>query len=731
MFPHYRQLDTMDCGPTCLKIIAEYYGRHYDIESLRAMCHITKEGVSLLGISYAAEALGLHSTGVELTFDQLVQEATLPCIIHWRQSHFVVVYKIERKRNKLFVNVSDPALGLLRYSREQFEEAWGENAEDSLGMALLLDPTPAFYTNKGKTMDRIHTSFSDLIKYLRPYNQFIVQLIFLMLTGSIISLILPFLSQSMIDEGISTGNRHFVMVILIAQMSMILGQLANNLIRSWLMLHMTTRISIVLISDFLSKLMRLPVSFFDSRKTGDIIQRIGDHSRIQSFLTGALLSMGMAIMTLLIYSIVMGLFDIRILSVFLFGSALYIAWVMLFMKKRRNLDYLRFQESATNQSTIMQIVNGMQEIKLNNCEKIKRWEWERIQSRLFNVSVKSLSLGQVQQIGGTFIDQIKNLFISYLSATAVIDGNITFGMMTAVQFIIGQLNSPISQLIGFFQSAQDAKLSFERLSEINDMKEELITDKRYCESIPDKSNIEFSRVSYQYGGPLGDKVLDNVSVFIPFNKTTAIVGASGSGKTTMLKLMLGFYKPVEGTVLLGGRPVVDYPPELWRAMCGTVMQDGYIFSDSIERNISMGDENPLREKIKNAARIANIDEYIEKLPLGYNTIIGTEGIGLSNGQKQRILIARAVYKNARYIFFDEATNSLDANNEEVIIKRLNTYFRGKTVVIVAHRLSTVKNADNIIVLDKGRIVEQGTHNELSAKKGYYYSLVKNQLELGN
>ena len=775
-FPHYPQLDAMDCGPTSLKIVAQFYGKHYSLQNLRERCHISRKGVSLLGISDAAEEIGFRTVALKTTGVQLRTVIPLPCIIHWHLRHFIVVYKIQKQKGKWWVYVSDPAQGLLKYSERDFlkgflfthinvdkaqetemerpgsekeceklkidellatanadEQEHADLESPSLhkraGVALLLEPTPQFYKELGDEDKRL--TFGYLLHYLRPYKNYLIQIALAMLTASVLSLILPFLTQSVVDKGIGTGNLSFVVMMLIAQVMLVLGQLANNLIRSWLMLHMTTRISISLISDFLSKLMRLPIAFFDSKMVGDIMQRIGDYNRIQTFLTGSLLSMVMAVVSFVIYGVVMGGYNPKILGIFLLGSVLYIGWILIFMKRRRKLDYMRFQEASANQSNIVQLINGMQEIKLNHCEKQKRWEWERIQARLFHVSIKGLVLGQTQEVGGTFIDQTKNVVISFLAASAVIEGNMTIGMMVALQYIIGQLNAPLSQFIQFVQVTQDAKISLERLSEIQEKDDEEPAEKTLIREIPENADIEFRHVTFQYDGPHSAKALDDISVRIPANKITAIVGASGSGKTTMIKMMLGFYRPIEGEVLLHNRRLAQYSASAWRQACGTVMQEGYIFSDTIAGNIGVSDEQPDMERVRRAAQIANIDTFIDKLPLGYNTKIGPDGHGLSVGQKQRLLIARAAYKDTQYLFFDEATNSLDADNERTIMDRLERLFEHKTVVVIAHRLSTVKNADNILVLDQGRIVEQGTHTELTDRRGYYYKLVKNQLELGN
>lgn len=719
----------MDCGPTCLRMVAKFYGKNYSLQNLRDRCHITREGVSLLGISDAAESIGFRTTGVKVTWRQMVEEMPLPCIVHWNQRHFVVVYDVVKKHGVYKVMVADPASGLLEYTEEDFRGLWLESERKTEGIALILEPTPKFYEEEGDD-ERRHYGFGYVLKYLRPYRTYIIQILLAMLTASVISLLMPFITQSVVDKGIGTGSLSLIVVLLIAQLTLTLGGLANNLIRSWLMLHTTSRVSISLISDFLCKLMRLPIAFFDSKMVGDIMQRIGDYNRIQTFLTGSLLSMVIAVVSFVVYGLIMAGYNATIFIVFLIGASLYVLWVLLFMKRRRKLDYMRFQQASANQSNIVQLIGGMQEIKLNNCEKQKRWEWEAIQARLFKVGVKSLTLGQVQEIGSTFIDQTKNILMSFIAAKSVIDGGMTLGMMMALQYIMGQINAPISQFISFVQSAQDASISLDRLGEIHEMKDEEPAKEERIKDIPSDADIVFRDVVFQYDGPHSPRVLDEVSLTIPSGKVTAIVGASGSGKTTMLKMMLGFYPPVSGEVLLGNVSLKNYSESRWRARCGTVMQEGYIFSDTIAANIAVSEEYPDMEGVRWAAGVSNIKYWIEGLPLGYGTKIGADGHGLSSGQKQRILIARAAYKDSRYLFFDEATNSLDANNERTIMENLERLFSEKTVVVVAHRLSTVKNADNIIVLDKGRIAEQGTHSQLTALRGKYYELVKNQLELG-
>ena len=737
-FPIYRQLDAMDCGPTCLRMIAKFYGKNYSLQTLRTKCHITREGVSMLGISDAAELIGFRTEGVKLTWEQLRDNIPFPLIVHWKQRHFVVVYNIKKNRQSgqkddYWVYVADPAGGLLKYNKEDFLKCWYSTREDNLtvGTALIIEPSPRFYEEKDDSTKKSILRIGYMMNYLRPYTKFIVQFFLAMLTGSMISLIFPFLTQGVVDYGINNSDLGFIVTILIAQVALTLGQTANGLIQSWLSLHVTTRISIAFISDFLAKLMRLPISFFDVKMVGDIMQRIGDNSRIQSFLMGTLLNIIFSCFTFVVYGAIMTTYNLTILGIFLLGSALYAGWVVVFLKKRKELDYKRFQQGADNQSSLVQLINGMQEIKLNSCEKQKRWEWERIQAKMFRISIKSMALGQTQQVGGLFIDQTKNVLVSFIAAKAVVEGDMTLGMMMAMQYILGQLNGPISQFIGFIQAAQDAKISAERLNEIHDMEDEEPEDKEKIREIPANADLELKNVTFQYEGPHSAKVLDDVSLKIPAGKVTAIVGVSGSGKTTLLKLLLGFYKPVSGSISLNNIALDRYSDSCWRRNCGVVMQEGYIFSDTLENNIGVIDETPDYDRVEHAVKVANVEDFVEGLPLRYNTKIGVDGHGLSTGQKQRLFIARAVYKNPKCIFFDEATNSLDANNEKAIMDNMKTFFEGRTVVVVAHRLSTVKNADTIVVLHKGQIVEQGTHSELIAAKGAYYDLVKDQLELGN
>lgn len=718
----------MDCGPTCLRIITKSYGKSYSLQTIREKSYITREGVSLLGISDAAESLGFRTLAAKIPFEKLKEEAPTPFIAHWRQRHFVVVYGFKKGK----VLVSDPAHGLVKYSKEEFLGGWLSDKDrgEETGVVLLLEPTPEFYSTEDES-DINKAGFQFLFKYLNPYKKFIFQLFLGMLLGSILQVIFPFLTQSIVDVGIENQDLHFVTLILLAQLMLYFSRTTVDFIRSWILLHLGTRINISIISDFLIKLMKLPVSFFDTKMIGDLLQRINDHRRIEDFLTSSTLNILFSFINLLIFAAVLAYFDLLIFVVFFGGSVLYTGWILIFMKKRRELDFKRFDEMSSNQSNLIQLITGMQEIKLHNSEKQKRWEWERIQAKLFRVNIKGLALDQYQQAGSTFINEVKNIFILYIAVKGVIDGSISLGTMLAVQYIIGQLNAPINQLVEFIHSWQDAKISMERLGEIHSKENEEDESQDKITIFPEDQSLKVQNMSFQYEGPHSEKVLKDIDVVIPEGKVTAIVGASGSGKTTLVKLLLKFYEPSEGEIKLGDINLNNFSNRIWREKSGAVLQDGFIFSDTIAKNIAISDELIDKEKLLYAVKVANIQEFIESMPLGYNTKIGNDGHGLSQGQKQRILIARAVYKNPEYIYFDEATNALDANNEKVIMENLDRFFEGRTVVVVAHRLSTVKNADQIIVLDRGVITERGTHKELAEKKGDYYRLVKNQLELGN
>ena len=588
---------------------------------------------------------------------------------------------------------------------------------------------PGFYEMEDEEDKVNRRGFGFLYSYLRPYRNLVGQLFLGLLLGSMIQLMLPFLTQSVVDFGINNQNLGFIYLVLIAQLMLSFSSSAVEFIRGWILLHLGTRINIALISDFLIKLMKMPIGYFDSKMTGDILQRINDHKRIQDFLTGSSLSVIFSVFNIIIFGIVLLVYSGMIFLIFMCGSALYVAYVWLFMKKRAELDHKRFAQQSANQSTVVQLVNGMQEIKLSACEQQKRWEWERIQAKLFKVNIKSLALRQYQDSGAVLINQSKNLLITALVASLVVKGEMTLGMMLSVQYIIGQLNSPVNELIAFARDMQDARLSMNRLSEVRDKPDEEDPTCELIREIPKGKEIRLQNLNFKYD-PLSEyPTLDNVSMVIPPDKQTAIVGMSGSGKTTLVKLLLGFYPPASGDIFIGDTPLGNYSIREWRKRCGVVMQDGFIFSDSIAGNIAPGVEHIDKQRLRHAAEVANIHSFIEELPLGYNTKIGQEGHGLSQGQKQRILIARAVYKNPEFIFFDEATNALDANNERTIMNNLETFFKGRTSVVVAHRLSTVRNANQIIVIEQGRTAETGTHEELIALEGRYYKLVKNQLEL--
>ncbi|HEV7780533.1 MAG TPA: peptidase domain-containing ABC transporter [Chitinophagaceae bacterium] len=729
-FPFYRQIESMDCGPTCLRMIAKYYGKNYSLDTLREKSFINRQGVSMLGISDAAEAIGLRSSAALATYDALIEEQPLPAIIHWRHNHFIVLYRIDKKERAY---IADPAHGYVRLSKNEFVENWSGTVSEGEkeGMILFFEPAPEFYQQADAKPDSQKRGLRELLYYLLPYKRYLIQLALALITGTLLQFAFPFLTQSVVDVGITNADFGFINLVLLAQLMLFLGRTAGDFIRSWILLHVGTRINISMVSDFLLKLTKLPIAFFDMKQTGDIMQRVNDHQSIQRFITNSVISTLFSVFNLVMFSIILLWYNVVIFSIFLFGSVLYVGWILLFLKKRKDINYRQFAAISSNHNSLIQFVMGMQEIKMNNAERQNRWKWERVQAKLFRISIKGLSLEQFQQIGSSFINELKNIIITFVAAKAVIGGDITLGMMLSIQYIIGQLNAPVAEFVMFIRSWQDAKISLERVGEIFSKEDEETNAEEKIVSLPIKRSLYFENTAFQYGGPNSPLVLQDVNFEVQQGKVTAIVGSSGSGKTTLLKLLLRFYSPVTGKIKIGNHDLEHLRHSFWRQQCGVVMQDGYIFSDTIAKNIAVADEVVDRERLLYAAKVANIHDFIDELPLTYNTKIGSDGIGMSGGQKQRILIARAVYKNPEFIFFDEATSSLDAENEKVIMENLDTFFKGKTVVIIAHRLSTVKNADQIIVLNKGEIIERGTHAELTKLQGTYYSLVKNQLELGN
>ncbi len=715
----------MDCGAACLRMIARHYNRFYSSEYLRNLTHLDRDGVSLNGISDAAEQIGLHTLAVKISFERLVDDIPLPLIAHWRQEHYVVVYKV----SKTHVWIADPATGKVKITKEEFKAGWISEELDGedVGIILLLEPTPEFYS-KGGEGSKSKQGFGYLFSYFQRYRALIIQLCIGLGVGSLLQFSFPFLIQAMVDYGIRKQNLSLIWLVILAQIMLFISKTSVELIRSWILLHIGTRINISLISDFLLKLMRLPIHFFDTKLTGDILQRITDNQRVERFLNSTTLMAFFSFFNFLIFGVVLAIFNGYIFTLYVIGTALYVLWVLLFMRRRRELDFKRFDQMADGQSRIIQLIDGIQDIKIHNAEKQMRWTWERAQARLFRLNLKYLQIDQWQRTGGSVINELKNILITFIAANAVVQNDMTLGMLLAVLYIIGQLNNPVQNLLQFIQATQDAKMSLERMNEIHSSDNDENLEGKIG-LLPPSGDLWVENLSFQYPGPNSPKVLKNINLYIPEGKTTAIVGSSGSGKTTLLKLLLDYYQPQEGQVRLGDLNLHTIRQELWRDKCGVVMQESYIFSDTIAKNIALGDDVIDKMRLLKAVQIANIQSFIESLPQGFNTRIGKDGLGLSQGQKQRLLIARAVYKDPEYVFFDEATNALDAYNETLIMDNLYEFLQNRTVIIVAHRLSTVKNADNIVVLEEGEIIEQGTHKDLIEAHGAYYFLIKNQLEL--
>lgn len=732
-FKFYFQYDKMDCGPACLAMISSFYGKNFELHNLSKISFKTRDGVSLLGITEAANKIGFQTEGVKLKIIDFNKES-LPCILHWNQNHFVVLYKVSKNifTGKYIYKIADPGYGYISLSEKDFINSW--ISDENKGVALFLKPTEKFYTENLHEKNKI--SFNHLFEYLNPYKKSILILFLLLFLGTIITFFFPFLNQKLIDDGVSKKNISIIIYILLAQLSFFLGNIIFSVSRNWIMLTIGTKVNIQIISDFIKKILKLPINFFETKLIGDFNQRIQDHERIEEFLTSQSIVTIFSLFTFLVFSGVLFYYDYRILAIYFSFTIISIIWSLYWLKKRKILDYLRFQQKSENQESIYQIINGVSEIKLNNFEDFKRDEWENIQQKLFKINIRILRLEQIQTSGFEFVNQFKNIIVTFLTAFFVIKGSMTLGSMLSVSYIIGQMNSPLNQLIYFFRSLQDAKLSLERLNEVKNHPEEenenhlpLLSTKNIEQNIL-KKGIYLKNVSFQYEGPKSQTILKNINLEIPEGKITAIVGASGSGKTTLMKLLLKFHEPTLGNIYYNGLSIKDISPYELRKNCGVVMQDGFIFSDTIERNIVTGEKNIDYTRLNNALKIANIESFIKKIPLGLKTKIGSSGNGISGGQKQRILIARSIYRNPHYIFFDEATSALDSNNERIIHNNLQFFFKGKTVLIIAHRLSTVKNADQIIVLKDGEVIEKGTHNELVKNKKDYFHLIKNQLELG-
>lgn len=723
-FPLVRQLDEMDCGPSCLMMIVQYFGKKLALDTARSLCDKGQQGVSLLGINRAAEEIGFNTLPLKISREVFFNEAKLPCLVHWQGMHYVVVYRITSKH----VYIADPAQGKVKLPKNEFLCSW--STDNEAGIALMLQPTKRFYA-QDHVSDKKENGLLSLLRETAKFKNMLAQLGAGALLGALLNLTFPFLTQMLVDQGIGNQDISLVYIVLAAQLVLFLSKTSVEFIRGWILAYLGTRINVSVVSEFLLKLTRLPLSFFSRRNLGDVLQRIADHKNIEEFLTSHTMTIVFSLVNLVVFSAIMIAYSWSIFVIFLCGSALSLFWATLFLNKRKTLDYRRFEAMRGNQNTLVQIIQGMSELKLNNCESSRRWEWENIQARLYQVRLKTLAVEQYQQGGTLFINEGKNILIMFVTATLVIEGQLSLGMMMAITYILGQMNAPIEQLLQFMRQAQDAKLSVERLNDIQSMPDEKQPQQFPLGDVTESGDIHIQDLRFAYSRHDAKPVLKDINLRIPANKTTAIVGASGSGKTTLLKLLLKFHQEYAGKISIGEQNLAFVEPGSWREKVGVVMQNGFIFSDSVAQNIAMDNDVPDMQRVILAAKTANINDDIESLPQGYLTKIGVEGIELSGGQAQRILIARAVYKNPSFIFFDEATSALDSNNEKAIQENLQLFFQGRTVVVVAHRLSTVKHADQIVVLDKGVVVETGNHSQLTQKQGHYYQLVKNQLEMGN
>ena len=721
-----RQLDAMDCGPACLAYISKIYDKKYSLQYLREICYISKRGVTLLGILEAGKAIGFEVFSTKVDLDTIINKVKLyPCIIHWEQNHFVVLNKIVKtKKSKLYFYLMDPRSGFIKLNEKQFRNGWLGNNDK--GIVAFFEPKDEFLNISIEKQKKIN--YEELLYSLHPYKKKFVLLIFLVFASSLITLVFPFFTKELIDNGISQKNLNLISLILLAQLSLFLGSMIINVIRNWLTLYIGTYVSINLISDFITKLVKLPMKNFDNHMIGDLNQRIIDNERIERLITSESITTFFSIFSFLVFFVVLAYFNIITLVIYFALTLIGLLWSIYWINKKKILDFYEFQLKSKNQESIFEIFSGIRDIKLFQLENFKLTKWQSVQNELLSLNIKILKIDQIQTFGYQFINQLKNIIVTYFVAILVLKGKMSLGTLLSISYIIGEMNSPIAQLVSFIKKLQEAKLSFTRLSEIST---QLPEENNFNKQLNTKNNegIVINNLSFSYENIQSSIVLNNINITIPNSKVTAIVGHSGSGKTTLMKILLRFYEPTKGNIYFNGDDILTISPNDLRKHIGTVLQDGFIFSETIERNVVTNSEEADLEKLNNALKIACIFDFVNSLPQKHNTIIGSLGNNLSTGQKQRILIARAIYKNPNYLFLDEATSALDSKTEKIIHNNLIEFYKNKTVLIIAHRLSTVKNADNIIVLDSGKVVESGNHKELIEKKGAYYDLINNQLEL--